>query len=85
MKIWQTHFPKEAPLSEEIDYPYLSKQFQIAGGNIKNIVLNAAFLAAENGNVIGMEHVLHGTKREFEKIGKLWSEKVPYKSLGSRS
>ena len=24
LKIWQTHFPKEAPLSEKIDYEYLS-------------------------------------------------------------
>jgi SpoVK/Ycf46/Vps4 family AAA+-type ATPase len=83
LKIWQTHFPKEAPLTEDIDYKYLSKQFQIAGGNIKNIVLNAAFLAAENGGVISMEHILQGTKREFEKIGKLWSDKIPCKSLGT--
>jgi DNA polymerase III delta prime subunit len=74
LKIWQTHFPKEAPVSEEIDYEYLSRQFKIAGGNIKNIVLNSAFLAAENGGVIGIEQVLHGAKREFEKIGKLWNE-----------
>ncbi len=78
-KIWQSHFPKEAPLGDEIDYEFLSKQFQVAGGNIKNIVLNAAFLAAENGGIIGMEHILHGTKREYEKIGKLWDEKNLYK------
>ncbi len=75
LKIWRTHFPKEAPLSDGIDYEFLSKQFQIAGGNIKNIVLNAAFLAAENGGIIGMEQILRGTQREFEKIGKLWNEK----------
>jgi ATP-dependent 26S proteasome regulatory subunit len=73
--IWKTHFPKETPISEDIDYEFLSKQFQIAGGNIKNIVLNSAFLAAENGRIINMEHILRGTQREFEKIGKLWNEK----------
>ncbi|MDD5319217.1 MAG: AAA family ATPase [Methylococcales bacterium] len=75
LKIWQTHIPKEAPLSEQIDFEYLSQELKIAGGSIKNIVLNSAFLAAENGGVIGMEHVLRGAKREFEKIGKLWNEK----------
>ena len=75
LRIWRTHFPQEAPLSDEIDYEYLAKQFQIAGGNIKNIVLNSAFLAAQDGGMIDMEHIVHGTKREFEKIGKLWSEK----------
>ena len=75
LEIWKTHFPGEAPVSEGIYYEVLSKHFQIAGGNIKNVVLNAAFLAAENGGVIGMEQILHGAKREYEKIGKLWDEK----------
>jgi ATP-dependent 26S proteasome regulatory subunit len=74
LEIWKTHFPQEAPVSDGIDYEFLSKQFQIAGGNIKNIVLNAAFLAAEDGGTIKMEHILCGTRREFEKIGKLWNE-----------
>ncbi len=72
--IWKTHFPPEAPLSEAIDYELLARKFQIAGGNIKNIVLNAAFYAAEEGEIILMEHILRGAKREFEKIGKLWSD-----------
>ncbi len=72
LEIWKRHFPKEAPVSASVDYALLSKQVQVSGGNIKNIVLNAAFLAAENGQLIGMEHLIHGTQREFEKIGKLW-------------
>ena len=74
-RIWQTHFPKEAPLSDKVDYEYLSRELQIAGGSIKNIVLNSAFLEAANGGVIEMEHILSGAKREFEKSGKLWSGK----------
>jgi SpoVK/Ycf46/Vps4 family AAA+-type ATPase len=74
-EIWRTHFPAEAPTSREIDYAWLGQQLQITGGNIKNIALNAAFLAAEDGGEIAMEHVLRGAKREFEKIGKLWNEK----------
>jgi SpoVK/Ycf46/Vps4 family AAA+-type ATPase len=75
LQIWKTHFPPEAPLSDEIDYELLAKKFPIAGGNIKNIVLNAAFLVAENGGMIEMQHILRGTQREYEKIGKLWNEK----------
>jgi ATP-dependent 26S proteasome regulatory subunit len=72
--IWKTHFPPEAPLSEDIDYDLLARKFQIAGGNIKNIVLSAAFFAAEEEGAIAMSHILRAAKREFEKIGKLWSE-----------
>ena len=41
--IWKTHFPPEAPLKEDIDYEFLARKFPIAGGNIQNIVSNAAF------------------------------------------
>lgn len=74
--IWKTHFPPEAPLSGDIDYQVLARKFPIAGGNIKNIVLNAAFYAAESGTAIGMEHILRGMRREFEKLGKSWNEGV---------
>ena len=73
--IWQTHFPREAPVSADLDYDWLAQQLQITGGNIKNIVLNAAFFAAADGGVIGMEHMLRGARGEFEKIGKLWNNK----------
>jgi AAA+ superfamily predicted ATPase len=73
-EIWQRHFPDEAPVMPDLDYAWLAKQFQITGGNIKNIVLSAAFFAAEDGGRIGMEHVLSGARREFEKIGKLWND-----------
>jgi ATPase family associated with various cellular activities (AAA) len=73
-QIWQRHFPIEAPTSREIDFAWLGRQLQIAGGNIKNIALSAAFLAAADGGEIAMEHVLRGAKREFEKMGKLWND-----------
>jgi hypothetical protein len=74
-QIWRTHFPAEAPTGRDIDFVWLGQQLQITGGNIKNIALNAAFLAAEDGGEIAMAHVLRGAKREFEKIGKLWNDK----------
>ena len=70
--IWEAHFPAGAPVGEDVDVQLLAEQLHIAGGNIKNVVLNAAFRAAEDGNHIHMPHVVHGARREFEKIGKLW-------------
>lgn len=72
--IWKKHLPKEAPLAEGVDLEFLASQFKIAGGNIRNIVLNAAFLAAEAGGAIEMAHLLQATRREYEKMGKLYSE-----------
>ena len=73
-KIWQSLFPKEAPLSEDIDFEFLAKRFKLAGGNIKNIIVNAAFFAAEDSSVITIEHVIRAAKREFQKIGKVCSQ-----------
>lgn len=69
-KIWRNIFPGKTPLADNIDYSFLS-MFKITGGNMKNIALSAAFLAADDCGVIKMEHIIKGTQREFQKIGKL--------------
>jgi hypothetical protein len=73
-EIWRAHFPAQAPVSQEIDYDFLARQLPLTGGSIRNIVLSAAFYAAENGGVINMEQIVRGSQREFEKIGRLWQE-----------
>ncbi|OEU82335.1 MAG: hypothetical protein BA865_06965 [Desulfobacterales bacterium S5133MH4] len=70
-KIWKVHFPKETPWGDDIDLEFLARQFRLAGGNIRNIVINASFLAAANDKRIGMKHLIHATMREFQKMGKL--------------
>lgn len=74
LRIWKGHFPAEAPVDATVDYELLAERVQVAGGNIKNIALHAAFLAVADGTPIGFEHVIRGVRREFEKIGKLWDE-----------
>jgi SpoVK/Ycf46/Vps4 family AAA+-type ATPase len=73
LRIWRAHLPREAPVSEDIDYGYLARELQLAGGSIRNIVLNSAFLAAGDTGEIGMEHLLRSARREFEKMGKFWN------------
>lgn len=68
-QIWQVLFPPEAPREDHIDYATLAK-LRLAGGNIKNVVLGAAFLAAADAGRIGMKHLVHATQREYEKLGK---------------
>jgi len=73
-RIWQGIFPREAPLAEDVDLSFLARQFKITGGNIRNIALSAAFLAAQDGGNIAMGNLIKGTKREYQKIGKLCTE-----------
>jgi SpoVK/Ycf46/Vps4 family AAA+-type ATPase len=82
-RIWKQHFPKAAPVADDIDFNFLANRFNIAGGNIKNIVVHAAFLAAENSGVIHMEHLIRATRREYEKIGRMCTETefAPYQTF----
>jgi len=73
-RIWRTHLPSTAPIAPDVDVTALAKAFDVAGGTIRNIVLNAAFRAAADGGVIDRRHVLHGTRREFDKIGRMWTD-----------
>ncbi len=45
-------FPKEALVGEDVDYGFLSRFIKITGGNIKNIALSAAFLAAGDSGAV---------------------------------
>ncbi len=73
-RIWKSIFPPEAPLNDDADIEFMARQFRVSGGNIKNIALCAAFLAAENGGHISTENLIAATKREYQKIGKLCTE-----------
>jgi hypothetical protein len=53
---------------------FLAQQFKITGGNIRNIVLGGAFLAAEDGQPIRMEHLVRAARRELQKMGRLVRE-----------
>ncbi len=70
-KLWRGIFPPEAPLAQDVDFAFLAKQFQIAGGDIKNVALEAAFLAAQDGQVVRMEQVVKAMARQMIKQGRV--------------
>jgi ATPase family associated with various cellular activities (AAA) len=64
--IWAQAFPDAVP-RESIDTARLAR-LNIAGGNIRNIALNAAFLAAEADEPVRMSHLLAAAKSEYAKL-----------------
>jgi len=70
--IWSRIFPPQTP-TQGLDPKKLS-QLNVAGGNIRNIALNAAFLAAESKQPVQMEHLLHAARLEAQKIERALSE-----------
>lgn len=70
-RLWRAMIPREMPVSDDIDFPFLAEKFLFAGGNIKNIVLSAAFIAVEHGRPVGMKEILQAVKYELHKTGRI--------------
>jgi len=66
--IWANVFPAKTP-TKDLDF-YKLATLDVAGGNIKNIALNAAFYAAEENSEISMRHLAKAARREFQKLDK---------------
>jgi hypothetical protein len=65
-EIWRRVFPQKTP-TEDLK-PEKLAQLNVAGGNIRNIAVNAAFLAAEANQPVKMEHLLTAAQAEYIKI-----------------
>ena len=72
-RIWRRLMPPDAPVAQDVDFGFLARQFELSGGHIRNVAVAAAFLAAESGSPIRMEHFILATARELQKLGRLAS------------
>ena len=71
-EIWRRVFPAATP-TEGLD-PRLLARLNVSGGNIRNIALNAAFLAADAGESVRMSHLLRAARSECAKLEKPLTE-----------
>jgi SpoVK/Ycf46/Vps4 family AAA+-type ATPase len=68
LEIWKRVFPAQTP-TDGLDAHRLA-QLSITGGNIRNMAMYAAFLAAEAGEPVRMSHLLRAARFEFAKLEK---------------
>jgi SpoVK/Ycf46/Vps4 family AAA+-type ATPase len=67
-EIWRRVFPPEVP-TLDLDSNRLA-QLNTSGGNIRNIALAAAFMAADGGEPVTMAHLRRAARREYAKAEK---------------
>jgi len=67
-QIWRQMFPPAMPTSG-LEFDKLAR-LGIPGGHIRNIALNAAFLAADAGEPVEMRHCLLAARTEYAKLEK---------------
>ena len=71
-EIWRRIFPATTP-TDRLDYEKLGR-LAVTGGNIRNIALNAAFLAADCEQPVRMWHLLRAAHTEYSKLDKTPSD-----------
>jgi SpoVK/Ycf46/Vps4 family AAA+-type ATPase len=70
--IWEKALPEETP-KKELDYDRLAR-LNISGGNIHSIALNAAFMAAQDGEAVTMQILFDAARAEMRKLEKPFNE-----------
>lgn len=67
-RLWLALLPQAS--GAEIDAETLGRQFDLSGGAIRNCLVTAAFLAAEEGVGLTTDHCLRAVAHEYEKSGR---------------
>lgn len=68
-EIWRRCLPADSHALDDATFRVLARRIELTGGNIRQITLRAAFLAAAAGTRIGPSHVAHAARAEFAKLG----------------
>jgi SpoVK/Ycf46/Vps4 family AAA+-type ATPase len=71
LRIWEGMLPAEAEREPGLDLDKLARHYEISGGEIRNSVLSAAFIAANENCPIGIRHLKRGLRRELLKTGRV--------------
>lgn len=69
--LWRIHLPQELPTAGSFDLEGLASRYEVSGGYIRNAVLRAAFLAAQEGGPLTQRHLERAIRLEYLELGKL--------------
>ena len=70
LRLWKKILPAQARTDEPLDLEFFAERFELSGSNIKEILTNAAYLAAAQGTGIKNRHIIEAVKLNFSKYGK---------------
>jgi SpoVK/Ycf46/Vps4 family AAA+-type ATPase len=68
-RIWERIWPGQTTVAPDVDAGELARAYALTGGNIRNIAVAGAFLAAADHGPVTRRHVLHAVRREYQKLG----------------
>ncbi len=75
LQLFQSILPAEAVCGEKLDFAFFAEHFELSGSSIKEVLLNAAFMAAGEDTGICNCHVVEAIKWNYLKYGKVLTGK----------
>jgi DNA polymerase III delta prime subunit len=70
-KLWESMLPAGASVAGAINFEELADKYEMSGGYIRNAVVRAAYIAADEGHPITMNHLRRAADLEYQAMGKL--------------
>lgn len=71
LRLWRATLPAEAKCEEELDMEFFAEHFELSGSNIKEILTNAAYLAASENRGLRNCDLVEAVKLNYAKYGKI--------------
>lgn len=71
VQLYKSILPSQAKVEETLDFDFFAKQFELNGSQIKAVLYNAAFMAANEGRGITNLDIAKAIKYENTKLGKM--------------
>ncbi|MGH9885097.1 MAG: ATP-binding protein, partial [bacterium] len=72
--LWERNLTPAVPRADDVDLEFLARKFKLSGGDIRNICVAAAYLAAAEDRELSMTDLIRATEREYQKLGRLTVE-----------
>lgn len=71
LRLWQGMLPPRVERAPDLDLAPLANTYELSGGEIRNCVIAAAYMAAEEGSRLELAHLERGLRRELGKTGRI--------------
>ena len=73
-RLWRSMIPRRAPVDDDTSFVELARRFELSGAHIKNVVLRAAAIAAQEQSTLNEDVFVRAANREYADMGKLVRE-----------
>lgn len=69
-RLWEAKLQPELPRADDVDLEVLANRFKLSGSEIRNVVVSAAYRAADEQRLLTMEDLVAAILREHRKLGR---------------